>query len=181
MGLGPVTHLGHLHAIPLEPFCRYPSIIMEERIFVLQASDNDITIQHLQNRFLIVLIDHFSNIIDTILKEVYPFAGIFIDNIVKLSTIQRDAEQSRIDIDIEYRFELIRKAHDAVNIFLMFRFSAILCIHLDKTNGDKLRRIINSFGLCKHKARVLVFRSIESSEHDRQALLMHKLCGHHIS
>ena len=173
MGLGPVAHLGHLHAVPLEPLCRYPSIIMEERIFVLQASDNDITIQHLQNRFQIVLINNFSNIIYTVLKEIQSITGNFIDCIVKLSTIQRDTEQSRIDIDIKYNFVLVRKTHDTVNIFLMLRFCTILSIHLNKSNSDKFRGFIDSFGLRKHKARVLVFSSIESPKHNRKTFLMH--------
>ena len=179
--LRPVAHLGHLHTIPFEPFISHSTIILEERIFMLQSSDNCIPIKGMENQIHIVLIDNLADIFFSILKEVNTFSSLFIYDIFELSARQRNAKQARIDIDIEHDFVLIRKAHDTFNVFLMFRFCTVLGIHFNKSDSDKLWRNIDRFCLGKYKTRILVFCTIEVPKYNSQAFLVHELSSHKLS
>ena len=148
---------------------------------MLQASNYGIAIKRREHGINIVLIDKLADILFPVLKEVNAFSSLFINDILELSARQRNAKQARIDIDIEHDFVLVRKAHNAFNIFLVFRFCTVLGIHFDKANSDKLRRDIDRFSLGKHETRILVFCTVEVSKYNGQALLVHKLSGHKLS
>ena len=123
----------------------------------------------------IVLVNKLANITTHILKEINSTAIVRTDNILKLATLFRNAEQSRIDIDIINRLKLVRKTHDTFHIFLMFHFGLVLCINFHKAHSDQFWRSINRFRFSKHQTGIFIFATIKVSEHDRKALLVSEL------